>query len=296
MNRPSLPPNALIGDAMRTLVLAVLLGLGALTAPALPVPALAQAETYAMSTAELMQATALDSVFTQFGAVIEETPRQQAVPFNAAMRRAWEEASRQVFAPTRMHRRLATALDDKFSHEDYAVFAAFYASPFGIRVSEAERRATELTPAGQTAARISGGVLAIAATPRRKAQIDEMLGLVSADLSAAMVRQSMRGILIGLSMTTQQGDIEVPWEEIEAQLDAIMPGLEADIASTQKALMFYAYETFSEADLDEYLVFLRTGSAQKLYAVIAYAVGDIITERMHAFGDALATRLARVSV
>ena len=106
----------------------------------------------------------------------------------------------------------------------------------------------------------------------------------------------MRGILIGLSMATQQGDIEVPWEEIELQLDAIMPGLESDIALTQKALMFFAYEQFSEAEIDEYLVFLRTRSAQKLYAVSAYAIGDIVAERMHAFGEALAARLARVNV
>lgn len=281
---------------MRKLILAAILGLGSLTAPLLPAPTFAQAGSYAMSTAELMKATALDAVFTQFGAAIEETPSVQPVPFSAAMRRAWADASREVFSASHMHRRLATALDNKFSHEDYEVFAAFYATPFGIRVSDAERHATELTSAEQTAARISGGALVAAADERRLEQIEEMLKLVSADLSAAMVRQSMRGILIGLSVTTQQGDIEVPWEEIEVQLDAIMPGLEADIVSTQKALMFFAYEQFSEADLDDYLVFLRTRSAQKLYAVSAYAVGDIVAERMHAFGEALATRLARVNV
>lgn len=33
---------------------------------------------YAMSTAELMKATALDEVLTQFSAAIEQTPREQA--------------------------------------------------------------------------------------------------------------------------------------------------------------------------------------------------------------------------
>jgi len=281
---------------MRKLVIAAILGLAPLSASVVPTPAVAQAESFVMSTAELMKATALDEVFTQFGASIAETPSVQDVPFNATMRRAWADASRDVFSAPAMHRRLARALDNKFSDEDYRVFSTFYASSFGQSVTEAERRATELTSGEQTRARISGTALAASADARRTEQIDEMLDLVSADVAAAMVRQSMRGILIGLSMATQQGDIEVPWEEIELQLDAIMPGLESDIALTQKALMFFAYEQFSEAEIDEYLVFLRTRSAQKLYAVSAYAIGDIVAERMHAFGEALAARLARVNV
>lgn len=281
---------------MRKLVLAALLGFGALTAPAWPTATFAEDAAYAMSTAELMKATALDEVFTQFGATIEQTPREQAVPFNATMNGAWIEASREVFSADRMHGRLARALDDKFSHEDYEVYAAFYASPFGERVSAAERAATELTPREQTAAHERGLLLAADASQRRHEQVEEMLKLVSADLSAAMVRQSVRGVLIGMSVTAQQGDIQVPWEEIELQLDAIMPGLEADIAETQRAMMFFAYDKFSEADLDTYLEFLRTDAAQKFYAVAAYSVGEIVAERMHAFGEALATKLARVNV
>jgi hypothetical protein len=130
---------------MRKLVIAAILGLAPLSASVVPTPAVAQAESFVMSTAELMKATALDEVFTQFGASIAETPSVQDVPFNATMRRAWADASRDVFSAPAMHRRLARALDNKFSDEDYRVFATFYASSFGQSVTEAERRATELT-------------------------------------------------------------------------------------------------------------------------------------------------------
>jgi hypothetical protein len=195
-----------------------------------------------------------------------------------------------------MHRDLARALDDKFSPDDYRVYAEFFASPFGQRVTTVERAATLLSPDEQLAARGEGEALAAAAPSRRLEQVDEMLRLVSAEISVEMVKQSIRGMLIGMSVTRQQGDISVPWDEIDAQLALLMPGVEADIAATQRAMMFYAYREFTEADLDTYLTFLRTEAAQRFYAVAAYSVGQIIGERMHAFGEALVTMMGRVNV
>jgi hypothetical protein len=281
---------------MRSLVLAAFLAAGVLAPAALPVPALAQAQAYAISTAELMKATGLDQVFSQFGAAIETAPREQAVPFNAAMNGVWVEATREIFGADAMHRELAGALDDKFEPEDYQVYADFFRSDFGTMVTGVERAVTVLTPTEQLAARNEGEAIAARATSRRQDQIDEMLRLVSADISTQMVKQSIRGMMIGMSVTGQHGDISVPWEEIDAQLDIIMPGIEADIGATQRAMMFYAYRDFSDDDLDSYLTFLRTGAAQKLYAVAAYSIGQIVAERMHAFGEALVTKMARVNV
>jgi hypothetical protein len=281
---------------MRSIVLAALFAAGALAPAALPVPAFAQAETYAISTAELMQATGLDEIFTQFSATIEAAPRDQAVPFNAAMNGVWIEASREIFGADSMHRALAGALDDKFEPEDYEVYADFFRSDFGRRVSVVERAVTTLPPLDQIVARNEGEALAAEATSRRLEQIDEMLRLVSAEISIEMVKQSIRGMMIGMSVTGQQGDISVPWEEIDAQLEIIMPGIEADIGATQRAMMFYAYRAFSETDLDKYLTFLRTDAAQKLYAVAAYSIGQIVADRMHAFGEALVAKMGRVNV
>jgi hypothetical protein len=281
---------------MRKLALAVLLALLPPSAAALPSPSLAQTQAYAISTAELMRVTALDEIFTHFGAAIEIAPHEQAVPFNASMRGVWAEATREVFGADSMHKALARALDDKFGPDDYKVYADFFASPFGRRITSVERAATLLSPEVQLAARGEGEGLAATATPRRLAQVDEMLRLVSADISIEMVKQSIRGMLIGMSVTRQQGDISVPWEEIDAQLALLMPGVEADIGATQRAMMFYAYRDFTEADLDTYLAFLRTDAAQRFYAVAAYSVGEIVRERMLAFGEALVTKMGRVNI
>jgi hypothetical protein len=195
-----------------------------------------------------------------------------------------------------MHSSLASTLEGKFSDDDQAAFAEFFRSPFGLEISRIERDVTVLGPESQLFARGEGVKLAELDDARRHAQIEEILGLVSAELSTAMVIESLRGMMIGMAMTGRQGDIEVPWQEIDAQITAMMPAIEADVAATQRAMMFYAYRDLSEAELDQYLAFLRTEAAQKFYAVSAYAVGEIVSERMRTFGETLAAMLRRVNV
>lgn len=280
---------------LRSLAVAAAL---ALAVPAAPFVAVAHAQSAAvMSTEELMRATALDEVFSQFGASIETAPAEQSTPFTASMQSAWVSAAREVFGAERMHAALARALDDKFDEADHAAFADFFGSDFGTRVIDIERSVTTMSPEAQLAAREIGIALrAEHAGTRRDEQIEEMLTLVSAEIATTMIRQSVRGMLIGMSMNEQKGDIEVPWEEIDAHLSAIMPGIEADVAITQRAMMYYAYRDLTEDELETYLEFLRTKSAQKLYAVAAYSIGEIVAERMEAFGETLARKLAQVNV
>jgi hypothetical protein len=61
-------------------------------------------------------------------------------------------------------------------------------------------------------------------------------------------------------------------------------------------MMFFAYQDLTDADLETYLEFLRTESARKFYAVAAYAVGQIVAERMERFGETLARKLQQVNV
>lgn len=286
---------------VRSFAFALLLGLGLLAAPAMPgalagTAAATQPRAIPLTTAELMQATALDEVFSQFGAVIEAAPEQQGAPFTASMRGVWSEAVQRVFEPGAMHRALAALLDDKFSDDDCVVFAEFFGSAFGHRISGIEREVTILGPESQEAARSVGLELAARPVGRRGDQVEEMLHLVSAEIATAMVRQSIRGMLIGMTMAQQRGDIEVPWDEIDAHLAAIMPGIESDVAATQRAMMFYAYRDLTEAELDRYIAFLRTDAAQRFYAIAAYAVGEVVAERMQSFGTTLSTLLSRVNV
>lgn len=257
-----------------------------------------QTETAAISVAELMRATALDEVFTQFGAAIEASPQEQGVPFDATLMGIWVEAAREVFDTKSMQGALAAALEGKFSPEEEAVLAAFFRSDFGHRITGLERAVQTLGPQSQLAARAVGLSLveAIAEGSRRDLQFDEIMTLVSADIASAMVGQSVRGMLIGMSLVQQRGDIEVPWEEIDLHLAQILPGIEADVTSTQRAVMAYAYRDLPDAELDTYLEFLRTPSAQKFYALASYSIGRIVTDTMTTFGERLASKMGRVNV
>jgi hypothetical protein len=278
----------------RRTALALLTALVALVPAATPAPEPPPIEA-AMTIEELMRATALDELFSQFGASIQGAPDEQRLPMPIGMRDAWTVAVRQTFDADQMHAEFALLLDGNFTPDELAAYAEFYGSDFGIRVTEVERAVTMLPPDAQLAAQNEGLALAASADDRRNAQIDEMLELVHAELTTDIVAQSVRGMLIGMSLTDQQGDIEVPWEEIDAQLQAIMPGIAEEIAMTQRAIVFYAYENLTEADLDEYLVFLRTEPAQKLYALVVVAAGEVIHNRMRTFGENLVTAMNRTS-
>jgi hypothetical protein len=264
--------------------------------PSMLPTAVAQTEALLLTTEELMRATALDEVFTQFGPVIEGAPREQSVRLPAGIEAVWGEAARMVFVAEAMHSALARALEGRFDDEDKAAFASFFRSPFGEKISRIERSVTVLGPESQAIAREEGLKLAGRGDPRRHAQVEEMLELVSGELSTAMVIESVRGMMIGMSISGRSGDIEVPWQEIDAQIAVMLPAIRADVAVTQRAMMFYAYRDLTEAELDQYLDFLRTEAAQKFYALAAYAVGEIVGERMRTFGETLATMLRRVNV
>jgi len=282
---------------VRALALAALVSASSLGSHAVT-PAAAQVEQHAISVAELMQATALDEVFTQFGATIAASPAEQGVGFDATLMAVWVEAAREVFDARSMHASLARSLDGKLGAADEAVLAAFFRSDFGRRISVLERGVQMLDPVAQFAARAQGQSLvdAMEEDSERGGQFDEMLALVNADIAGAMVGQSVRGMLIGISVARQRGDIEVPWEEIDLHLAQIMPDLRADVAATQRAMAAYAYRDLSKADLDRYLEFLRTDAAQRFYALAAYSIGTIITDSMTRFGQTLAAKMGRVNV
>lgn len=279
------------------LILLVLLcqpGLGLL----MPGSATAQAETAIMSVTELMEAAALDEVFTQFGPAFEASPRLQGMPFDVVLDTAWVEAARETFDAGSMHAALAAALDDRFTSDEQRALSSFFHSGFGRRITALERSIHKLDPDAQLAAHTEGlSLLAdIAEGSRRDLQYDEMATLVSADIALAMISQSMRGMLVGISLSEPRGDIEIPWQEIEAQVAEMLPAIEAEVAMMQRAIMAFAYRDLQDAELDIYLEFLRTPAARRFYAVANYSVGLIVTDAMTVFGRRLASKIGKVNI
>lgn len=276
-----------------------LVALALILAPlALPLaaPTPAQAQSQQIAVAELMRATALDQVFSQFAATIAASARTEEISSDEIFLKHWEATAATVFDADDLHHRLALSLEGKFSVDEKQVLGTFFHSAFGKRMTALERDAALLGPAAQTAAITEGQGLVARASVIRQTQIDALMELVSAEISAAMVGQSVRALLLGLSVSHQQGDVTVPWQEIDTQVEAMMPGLLVDVGRTQRAMMAYAYRDLGDADLDRYIEFLRTPPAQKFYAIAAYAVGRIVADSMSAFGEAFAARMKSVNV
>ena len=100
-----------------------------------------------MTTAELMKATALDTVFAQFGAAIADA-RRAGRPLHRRHEPGLTEASARSSRPPACVEP-ARALDDKFTPADYEVSPP--STPrLGARAASPSA-ATELTPAEQTA-------------------------------------------------------------------------------------------------------------------------------------------------
>lgn len=274
---------------------ALMLAVAPLTLPDLAIrPAIAQSEQAAV--AALMRATALDVVFSQFAATIASSARTQEISNDEIFLKHWEATANSVFAADRLHERLARLLEGKLSAEEQDVLGVFFQSDFGRRMTQLERNAALLGPMAQIGAISRGEMLLATAPVIRSTQIEQLMELVSAEISAAMVGQSLRALLLGLSISHQEGHVAVPWEEIDAQVNAMMPGLMADIGQTQRAMMAYVYRDLSDDELDRYISFLRTPAAQKFYAIAAYAVGRIVADGMADFGEAFAARMKSVNV
>lgn len=254
------------------------------------------ARSESFSTEELMRATALDEVFTQFGAGIAASARSEEVSRDELFLEHWETTALSVFDADALGDRLARALDGRFSQEEQQALAAFFRSEFGRRMTGLERDIARLPPEAQLTALAAGTALSAKAGAVRSTQLDDLVQLVGAEISVAMVGQSVRALLVAMAVSQQQGEIEVPWPAIDAQVDAMMPGLLADVARTQRAMMAYAYRDLSDTDLGRYIAFLRTEPAQRLYAIAAYAVGRIVADSMARFGEALSARLHSVNI
>ncbi len=255
-------------------------------------PAIAQSPRPAVS--ELMRATALDVVFSQFSATIASSARAEDISRDEVFLRNWEGTARVVLNADTLHRRLAHALEGRLSAEDEAAIRTFFNSELGQRMTSLEREAALLGPTAQHAAISRGEMLLDEASVIRVTQVDRLMELVSAEMSAAMVGQSVRALLLGLAVAHQRG--EVPWQEIDGQVQAMMPTLMAEIARTQRAMMSYAYRDLTDEELEIYVEFLATPAAQKFYAAAAYAVGRIVADSMAEFGTSLAHRMRRTNI
>ena len=281
---------------MRIALLVAVLGMAGLAMPAPLPPLAAEAQVADFSVPELMRATALDLIFDQFGAAISASARLSDISADEIFLSHWEAAATTSFNGAALRTRLAGTLECKFTAEERATLGEFFRSDFGHQISTLERAVAQLSVGDQATALREGATESAEAGAVRSTQLDDLMELMSAEISGVMAGQSMRALLLGMSVSHQRGDIEVPWQEIDAQVEAMMPSLLADHTRAQRSMMAYAYRGLTDDELERYLAFLRTAPAQKLYAIAAYAVGQIVARSMSSFGEALAARMASVNI
>jgi hypothetical protein len=281
---------------MRVVMLVALLGMGVLSLPASSGVTAAETPLANFSVTQLMQATALDLTFEQFGASIAAAARDGDISRDATFLAHWQAAAESAFHVPALRSQLSSSLDGKFTDAERLELGAFYGTGLGRAITELERDVARLDAEDQAAALLEGFVLAQSATAARSSQLDDLMLLMGAEISGAMAGQQIRALLLGMAVSQQRSDIEVPWEEIDAQVEAMLPDLIADHAQAQRALMAYAYRDLGDDDLDRYIAFLRTEPAQHFYAVAAYSVGQIAARSMARFGQMLAMRLSSVAI
>src|SRR5690606_36179404 len=167
---------------------------------------------------------------------------------------------------------------------------SFLGSPLGQRITGLEQANQQIPAERQLAALARGQTLYWAVSPRRKAQFDELLTLSGADMTFAIIGESLRGMALGLHLSSA-GDIETPWQEIDAAVQRELGGMRASLLDAAHAAMAHTYDALSDGELEAYLEFLRTPGARKFYDTATFAISDIIRDTMFGLGRSVAVGL-----
>ena len=136
---------------------------------------------------------------------------------------------------------------------------------------------------------------AVLQTTSRQVQIGEVLRLGSAEVTFGMLKESLRGMALGLHLSKDDG-LTVPWEEIDAVVGKELAGMEESLRDASLGTLAYALSPLSDAELAGYLDFLRAPGTQKFQAVTALTIGRAIHDAMGTLGTGLAARLAAVAI
>ena len=242
----------------------------------------------------LMRQAGMDSLFRDFGATLALSPRRHGVGDERFLS-AWEKSTTTAFADAALNRRLADRLGDALSEREMSGIGSFLASPLGLRLAGLERATREIAPERQIETLAKGKTLYFVAPEPRRTRFDEVMRLSGAEMSFAMLGESLRGMALGLRLSAR-GDIALSWAEIDAEITARLTGLEDSLVDATRSTLAFTYADLSDDDLEAYLTFLRAPATRKFYATLTLATGEIIEETMLSIGKDVAARLGAVAI
>ena len=250
--------------------------------------------THRPTSSDVIHTIGLDNIFVQFGQSISVSPRQHGITDQRFLE-AWESSALLAFGDTKLSARLEDSLATTLSEPELAGIDGFLSSSFGKRVTTLEQSSHAIAGEAQIAALAKGKTLYWSVSERRKAQFEELVDLSGAEMTFAIISESLRGMALGLHLASG-GDIETPWEEIDNAVKIQLSGIRESLAEAAHATLAYTYHDLTDAELEDYLSFLRTPAARKFYDTATLAVGDIIRETMFGLGESVAIRLRRADI
>lgn len=246
------------------------------------------------ASADVMRSMGLDQLFVQFGRNMAGGPRGQGVTDEEFLS-AWEGVTRDVFARDELNMRLVHMLDRGLDAAELARVQEFLSSPFGNRVTRLEQQAQATPAERQIAAIARGQTLYIQADAGRRALLEELLALSGAEVTFAMLGESIRGMALGRHLLAH-GDFDIPWEEIDSLVAERLSGMQRSLAEASRGALALTYHELSDAELTAYVEFLRTPATRKFYTVTSATIGALIREAMYTLGEDMAARLRRVDI
>jgi hypothetical protein len=242
----------------------------------------------------LMHQIGFDTLFRDFGSTLALSPRQHGVNDERFLA-AWEKCTSAAFGNEELNRRLQQSLGASLSEDEIQGIGSSLASPLGLRPAGLERATRQIAPERQIETLAKGKTLYFVLNETRRARFDEVMNLSGAEMSFAMLGESLRGMALGLHLSAK-GDIDLSWDEIDAHVRTQLAGLQESLVDATRSTLAFTYADLSDDELEQYLDFLRAPATQKFYATVTAAIGQIMEETMFSIGQDVAARLSAVSV
>ena len=249
----------------------------------------------ALTASDLMARYGLDTLFAQFGKTIAGSPRAGGVTDERFLK-AWETTTLDVFSGDRLNAVLAERLTTSLDGTDLAELGHFIGSDFGLRVGALERETQTVPTDRQIGVVAKGQTLYFDTTPSRRAQFDELMNLTGADIVFSILRESIRGMALGLRLSDDEGDLHQDWAEVDAGVQAELEGMRDSLSEATRAVLAYTYSSLSDSEIEAYLAFLRSPATRKFYAAATAAIAEILQDTMLSLGRDVATKLNAVQI
>lgn len=204
---------------------------------------------------------------------------------------AWQGALKEAFVPAAMRDEMFKVFPSALSDADRAALLDFYRSDFGRRISGLESDGASADPMTTTAA---AQVAFAAASPERKALIDDLLKAVNSDAAKHMFVESLRSMVMAAVLASTKGNGAIPWDKINAQVDHMSPAMLEALDTEMQQRSLYIYRDLTDAEIRSYIDFLKGAPARKFYQLVIYGSAMVTDQAMTTLGTSFATRLRAI--